>query len=405
MIAEEDKQEECTETDMISPESESEAAKKQTNNFDTPKRSRKRRITIAPEEYSPNHKIMYTVKILLPSELKMYPSQQIAMGKVIQALNKKQNVLIESPTGSGKTMALLASSCAWLQRHKLQQICLQHPSDADNSGIQNDNNNIVPKTDVSTDMKCTCIEKKKIQIYYATRTHTQISQVIKEFERLPYGRESGDKQLRHTILASREQSCVNVELREHAIKEVKDLKEACKEATDLRNCKYRNNLFKKYEDPRQPNELRKQIDGSKIDGSSSIWDIEDIAETLKNLELCPYYATNRLLIDDADIIFTPFNYLINQTIRNSSRIDLENSIVILDEAHNVENICRDSASFSFKETEFHVALKFLNILIWKIVKELEKMSENPSIEKDILLEQKRILQKVSILTMFFSLLN
>ena len=37
--------------------------------------------------------------------------------------------------------------------------------------------------------------------------------------------------------------------------------------------------------------------------------------------------------------------------RNGSDVDLQNSVVILDEAHNVEDVCRDSASFDFSEME------------------------------------------------------
>lgn len=38
---------------------------------------------------------------------------------------------------------------------------------------------------------------------------------------------------------------------------------------------------------------------------------------------------------------------------------LNNSIVILDEAHNIEDTCREAASFSFSENEAYVASKEL----------------------------------------------
>uniref|UniRef100_A0AC34FDJ4 ATP-dependent helicase C-terminal domain-containing protein n=1 Tax=Panagrolaimus sp. ES5 TaxID=591445 RepID=A0AC34FDJ4_9BILA len=152
-------------------------------------------------------------------------------------------------------MALLASSCAWL---KLKQSCPKHDSSANTTVTQNDNNN---ESKAETEAECTCNEMKKIRIYYATRTHKQISQVVKEFERLPYGLECGEEQLLHTILASREQSCVNDDLRISDAEKKKDLNEACKDATDLGKCEYRNNLFKGYEHPsRQPNKLRQQLD-------------------------------------------------------------------------------------------------------------------------------------------------
>jgi Rad3-related DNA helicase len=38
-------------------------------------------------------------------------------------------------------------------------------------------------------------------------------------------------------------------------------------------------------------------------------------------------------------------------IRNSSGINLDNAIVILDEAHNIESACIDAGSFEFTESE------------------------------------------------------
>lgn len=38
-------------------------------------------------------------------------------------------------------------------------------------------------------------------------------------------------------------------------------------------------------------------------------------------------------------------------VRRLSRIDLRNAIVILDEAHNIEDACRDAVSFSFTDNE------------------------------------------------------
>lgn len=44
---------------------------------------------------------------------KPYPSQISMMDKIIRGLQKKQNCLLESPTGSGKTLSLLCAALAW----------------------------------------------------------------------------------------------------------------------------------------------------------------------------------------------------------------------------------------------------------------------------------------------------
>ncbi|VDM84870.1 unnamed protein product [Strongylus vulgaris] len=71
------------------------------------------------------------IEVRLPVSLKPYPSQKLMMVRIITALTKRLNLLAESPTGSGKTMALLASSCAWLEdykkkRHEARSTCPIH---------------------------------------------------------------------------------------------------------------------------------------------------------------------------------------------------------------------------------------------------------------------------------------
>ena len=46
------------------------------------------------------------------------------------------------------------------------------------------------------------------------------------------------------------------------------------------------------------------------------WDIEEFVSLGKKLKACPYY-TARELMQDADIIFCPYNYLLDAQIRES----------------------------------------------------------------------------------------
>ena len=74
-------------------------------------------------------------------------------------------------------------------------------------------------------------------------------------------------------------------------------------------------------------------------------DIEDLHEAGKQARSCPYFAMKDRA-DAADVVFMPYNYLIDEKIRESFKVDWENSIIIFDEAHNVSHVCEDSASFS-----------------------------------------------------------
>jgi Fanconi anemia group J protein len=73
---------------------------------------------------------------------------------------------------------------------------------------------------------------------------------------------------------------------------------------------------------------------------------------------CPYYLS-RALAKDADIVFCPYNYVLDPNIRNAMEIDIKNSIVVLDEAHNVEDTLRQEGSGKFGEIE----LLEMNVLL------------------------------------------
>lgn len=83
-------------------------------------------------------------------------------------------------------------------------------------------------------------------------------------------------------------------------------------------------------------------------GLRSIWDIEDLVNIGKDKESCPYFAA-RTLMDTADIIFCPYNYIIDPNIRESLQLDMKDQVIILDEAHNIEDISRDVSSVAFRE--------------------------------------------------------
>jgi Rad3-related DNA helicase len=85
-------------------------------------------------------------------------------------LKEKKNILIQSPTGTGKTMSLLCSTLAWAME-------------------QQDHSKAPPP-----------------QIIYASRTHAQLKQVVNEINKLCY-------QVKIAILSSRDQACANEDLK------------------------------------------------------------------------------------------------------------------------------------------------------------------------------------------------
>ena len=78
--------------------------------------------------------------------------------------------------------------------------------------------------------------------------------------------------------------------------------------------------------------------------------IDNDDTTIPTTSACPYYLS-RTLVKDADLIFAPHNYVLDPGIRSAMNIKLDNSIVILDEAHNVENTLRDMSSVKYNDID------------------------------------------------------
>jgi len=74
---------------------------------------------------------------------------------------------------------------------------------------------------------------------------------------------------------------------------------------------------------------------------------------------CPYYLS-QALASKADLVFAPYNYILDPAIRSAMGINLANSVVILDEAHNIEDILRESGSGKFTEIEMCELVVFLS---------------------------------------------
>ena len=65
---------------------------------------------------------------------------------------------------------------------------------------------------------------------------------------------------------------------------------------------------------------------------------------------CPYYVSQELS-KHADIVFAPYNYVLDPGIRKAMGIDVSSAVVVLDEAHNVEDVLMESGSMHVDEIE------------------------------------------------------
>ncbi|KAM7254630.1 hypothetical protein ACFE04_004010 [Oxalis oulophora] len=245
-----------------------------------------------------------------------YECQLLYMDKVIQSLQNKCNALLESPTGTGKTLCLLCATLAW--RKSLGPFT--------NGKLERNGQTVGSKSDSAPSLSQQSGGDNYPTIVYTSRTHSQLRQVIQELKRSNY-------RPKMIILGSRQQLCIHEDV---SLLHGKAQDNACHSL-----CKKRDKGKKRY-----CNHFSRVSDYVKQNphlGDEPI-DIEDLVNIGKTSGPCPYYVS-RELHKVVDIVFAPYNYLIDRGNRKSLNVQWENSVLIFDEAHNLESLCADAASF------------------------------------------------------------
>ena len=269
--------------------------------------------------------ILEDIPVRFPFE--PYPVQIEYMRSVIRTLNASQehaHAALESPTGTGKTLSLLCSVCAWLLWSRKKE-----------------------RTTENLSSFSTC------KIIYTTRTHSQVSQVMREFRRCGY-----EKELQSCVLGSREQLCVHSSIRElkgHT------LRAACANARAVRSCRFSNHT------PSTPSPSQGRV-----------MDMEDLCREGLSTPYCPYFYTREKVLPTADIIFCPYNYALDPSVMTQD-LQLKGNILIIDEAHNLPSVCLSTTSIEIATTDIAVAMGDTS----KAIECLEQSSTTPEDSSDL----------------------
>ena len=212
------------------------------------------------------------------------------MLKVLTAIKNGENALLESPTGTGKTLCLLTAAIAALKQER----------DKEDGKIWDRQN-----------------ETEKSKIIYTSRTFSQLKQVLRELKKTVY-------KLDVVLVGSRDQLCVNEKINHQS---GIALRCECRQARRNTECTHYTE-FDKNRNPYPQNS----------------YDIEDLHLMGRLLGTCPYYVQKKQA-QSADLILMPYNYIIDEEIRERTKISYRNSIIIIDEAHNIAGCSEESTSF------------------------------------------------------------
>lgn len=141
---------------------------------------------------------------------KAYECQLVFMERVIQALQEGTNALLESPTGTGKTLCLLCATLAWQEAEQARILQAEEGSST-----------------------------RAPRIFYLSRTHSQLTKVISELRGCGYAPTSA-------LLGARSQLCVHP-----AVKNLRGARvnNACRSLVARRGCSYYEAVASKKDDP------------------------------------------------------------------------------------------------------------------------------------------------------------
>eukprot|EP01062_Namystynia_karyoxenos_P031778 TRINITY_DN2354_c2_g1_i1.p1 TRINITY_DN2354_c2_g1~~TRINITY_DN2354_c2_g1_i1.p1 ORF type:complete len:1063 (+),score=363.90 TRINITY_DN2354_c2_g1_i1:73-3189(+) len=287
-----------------------------------------------------------------------YPCQLEYMRAVVTALDGGSNALLESPTGTGKTLCLLCSTVAWLLHR---------------GGGQGPNPSRPPR------------------VLYTSRTHSQLKQVIREFRRTSYAalRLGGEEEdapqaaaVSATALASRDQLCVHREAASTSGSQRNSVCAALRRnggaggagaAHSRTGCYYFNGVegfvsrggitsISAPEATEAAADTFTEEGVGALAGSvvsykvvsdrgrrrgpppgAAVLDIEELHDAGKRHGFCPYYFA-RHAAREAMLVFAPYHYVVSEQTRRALGVEVAGSIVIVDEGHNLAQVCADSSS-------------------------------------------------------------
>ncbi|PKI55795.1 hypothetical protein CRG98_023796 [Punica granatum] len=229
-----------------------------------------------------------------------YGTQLAFMGRVISTLDRAQrdghcHALLESPTGTGKSLSLLCSTLAWQQNYKLKSRNVNpsqlKPAPEAFTDPLNYGGGFVPEVEPSGQGNAESVQPPA------------------------ESNSKAKKKLAPTIFYSSKLLLRNRDV-------------GCSEFKNANKVKAHPSLQK--------------------GGCHEAHDIEDLVKVGQVVRGCSYYAA-RSMADDAQLVFCPYSYVVNPVIRGAMDVDIKGAILIFDEAHNIEDIAREAGSVDIEE--------------------------------------------------------
>eukprot|EP00899_Mesostigma_viride_P004876 jgi/Mesvir1/1438/Mv14431-RA.2 len=250
----------------------------------------------------------------------MYPEQYRYMVELKRTIDAKGHALLEMPTGTGKTITVLSLVTSYQLAH--------------------------PETG---------------KLIYCTRTVPEMEKVLAELRQLQaYIEKQAGKQAQILALglSSRKNMCIHPRVSAEGSRESVDAQ--CRTMTapwvraaagednpDIETCSFYEEYDKKSGEALLP---------------PGIYTLHDLRVMGRQKGWCPYFLA-RHMIAYANVIVYNYQYLLDPKVAGMVSKDLEReSIVVFDEAHNIDNVCIEALSVNIRQQTLDGATRNLSRL-------------------------------------------
>ncbi|KAJ2772293.1 TFIIH/NER complex ATP-dependent 5'-3' DNA helicase subunit, partial [Coemansia nantahalensis] len=273
----------------------------------------------------------------------VYPEQYQYMCALKRSLDNKGHGMLEMPSGTGKTISLLSLIVAYQQFYPGRR-----------------------------------------KLVYCSRTVPEIDKALSELKRLmEYRQQQGcrDEGFLGLGLTSRKNLCVHPRVSTERKGAVVDAR--CREMTaswvrskaasegNVELCDF----FEKIQTMEAADLL-----------PTGVYTLDDLMEFGKASGMCPYYLSRRV-IPMADVIIYSFHYMIDPKVAELVSKEFEkDSIIVFDEAHNIDSICIDSLSVDINERTLRASTASVERLGERVEELKSQNSEKLQGEYDRLVE-------------------
>jgi DNA excision repair protein ERCC-2 len=235
------------------------------------------------------------VKVIFPYEY-IYPEQLEYMTELKRGLDRRGHMLLEMPSGTGKTISLLSLLVAYLNHHRTE----------------------------------------KIKLVYCTRTVVEMTKTVEELRRLVARWASDDEDLRPLValcLSARKNLCLHPEV--SALTYTQEVDAACR---TLQAGWSDNGARCEYYEPFST------MGPGTVRLPPGIYSLDDLRTFGREMKACPYFLA-RTALESCDIVIQSYLYLVDPKVSGVVKEALtSNTIVVMDEGHNVDDVCIESMS-------------------------------------------------------------